>query len=35
MRSADPASWNGLAAASSLWRVNADTLVRPVGGADR
>ena len=26
MRSGDPASWNGLAAASSLWRDNADAL---------
>lgn len=26
MRSADPASWNGLAAASSLWRDNAGVL---------
>lgn len=26
MRTADPASWNGLTAASSLWRGNADAL---------
>lgn len=26
MRSADPDSWNSLAAASSLWRDNADAL---------
>ncbi|OYX59716.1 MAG: hypothetical protein B7Y89_17770 [Novosphingobium sp. 32-60-15] len=26
MRTADPTSWNGLAAASSLWRANADVL---------
>ncbi|MDZ4112928.1 MULTISPECIES: DUF6118 family protein [Caulobacteraceae] len=35
MRSADPTSWNGLAAASRLWRDNADALDGCVRSATR